>query len=84
MTLEDVLRLPLPGRVDDVVEPLPAPDVVPTRHRPQHAEYRAIDPLLAETEARVRADAALGELDSVVTLDRLVDLAGRVLLRRVV
>jgi len=84
MTLEDVLRLPLPGRVDDVVEPLPAPDVVSTRHRQQHAEYRAIDPLLAETEARVRADAALGELDSVVTLDRLVDLAGRVLLRRVV
>ena len=80
MTLEDVLRAPLPGRVDDVVERLQAPDVVPTRHRQRHAEYRAIDPLLAETEARVRADEAL----SVVTLARLVGLAGRVLLRRVV
>jgi len=57
---------------------------MPTRDRQQHAEYRAIDPLLAETEACVRADEALGELDSVVTLDRLVGLAGRVLLRRVV
>jgi len=57
---------------------------MPTRDRPQHAEYRAIDPLLAETEACVRADEALGELDSVVTLDRLVGLPGRVLLRRVV
>ena len=84
MTLEDVLRAPLPGRVDDVVERLQAPDVVPTRDRQRHAEYRAIDPLLAETEACVRADEALGELDSVVTLDRLVGLAGRVLLRRVV
>ena len=84
MTLEDVLRAPLPGRVDDVVERLQAPDVVPTRDRQRHAEYRAIDPLLAETEARVRADAALGELDSVVTLDRLVGLASRGLLRRVV
>ena len=84
MTLEDVLRAPLPGRVDDVVERLQARDVVPTRDCQRHAEYSAIDPLLAETEACVRADEALGELDSVVTLDRLVGLAGRVLLRRVV
>ena len=91
---------------------------MPTRDRQQHAEYRAIDPLLAETEACVRADEALGELDSVVamwnvrraraaawvngetlwalrdvpfaggrfvvTLDRLVGLASKGLLRRVV
>jgi len=31
-----------------------ARDVVPARGSPQHADFRAIDPLLAETEARVR------------------------------
>ena len=111
-----------------LVETCRALDVVPTRGCPQHADFRAIDPLLAETEARVRADfatglvgwadEALGELDSVVamwnvrraraaawvnaetlwairdvpfagarfvvTLDRLVGLASRGLLRRVV
>ena len=111
-----------------LVETCRALDVVPTRNCPQHADFRAIDPLLAETEARVRADfatglvgwadEALGELDSVVamwnvrraraaawvnaetlwavrdvpfagarfvvTLDRLVGLASRGLLRRVV
>lgn len=111
-----------------LVETCRALDVVPTHDCPQHADYRAIDPLLAETEARVRADFAtglvgwaddaLGELDSVVamwnvrraraaawvngetlwavrdvpfagarfavTLDRLVGLASRGLLRRVV
>ena len=94
----------------------------------QHDDFRALDPLLAETERRVRrdfatglvgwADDALGELDNlvamwnvrkaraaawvnaetlwairevpfagarfVVTLDRLVGLASRGLLRRVV
>jgi hypothetical protein len=98
------------------------------RGGPQHKDFTAIDVLLAETEARVRAefatglvgwaDEALGELDSVVamwnvrrarsaawvnaetlwalrdlplaagrfavTLDRIVGLAGRGLLRRVV
>lgn len=111
-----------------LVETCRALDVVPVRGCPQHADFRAIDPLLDETEARVRADfatglvgwadEALGELDSVVamwnvrraraaawvnaemlwavrevpfagarftvTLDRLVGLAGRGLLRRVV
>ncbi|HYK06990.1 MAG TPA: DUF5995 family protein [Gaiellaceae bacterium] len=111
-----------------LVETCRALDVVPVRGCPQHADFRAIDPLLAETEARVRADfatgvvgwadEALGELDSVVamwnvrrarsaawvnaetlwairdvpfagarfvvTLDRLVGLASRGLLRRVV
>lgn len=111
-----------------LVETCRALDVVPSRGCPQHADFRAIDPLLAETEARVRADLAtglvgwaddaLGELDSVVAmwnvrkaraaawvngetlwavrdvpfagarfvvaLDRLVGLASRGLLRRVV
>jgi hypothetical protein len=111
-----------------LVETCRALDVVPRRGCPQHVDFRAIDPLLAETEARVRADFAtglvgwaddaLGELDSVValwnvrqaraaawvnaetlwavrdvpfagarflvTLDRLVGLASRGLLRRVV
>lgn len=111
-----------------LVETCRALDVVPTRTCPQHADFRAIDPLLAETEAQVRADFAtglvgwaddaLGELDSVVamwnvrraraaawvngetlwalrdvpfagarftvTLDRLVGLASKGLLRRVV
>jgi uncharacterized protein DUF5995 len=111
-----------------LVETCRALDVVPTHTCPQHADFRAIDPLLAETEAQVRADfatglvgwadEALGELDSVVamwnvrraraaawvngetlwalrdvpfaggrfvvTLDRLVGLASKGLLRRVV
>ena len=111
-----------------LVETCRALDVVPTPTCPQHADFRAIDPLLAETEAQVRADfatglvgwadEALGELDSVVamwnvrraraaawvnaetlwalrdvpfagarfvvTLDRLVGLASKGLLRRVV
>ena len=111
-----------------LVETCRALDVVPERGCPQYADFRAIDPLLAETEVRVRADfatglvgwadEALGELDSVVamwnvrraraaawvnaetlwavrtiplagarfvvTLDRLVGLASRGLLRRVV
>jgi len=111
-----------------LVETCRALDVVPTHSCPQHADFRAIDPLLAETEAQVRADfatglvgwadEALGELDSVVamwnvrraraaawvngetlwalrdvpfaggrfvvTLDRLVGLASKGLLRRVV
>ena len=111
-----------------LVETCRALEVVPVRGCPQHVDFRALDPLLAETEARVRADFAtglvgladetLGELDSVVamwnvrkaraaawvnaemlwavrdvpfagarfvvTLDRLVGLAGRGLLRRVV
>jgi hypothetical protein len=111
-----------------LVETCRALDVRPARGCPQHADFRAIDPLLAETEAQVRADfatglvgwadTALGELDSVVamwnvrkaraaawvnaetlwairdvpfagarfvvTLDRLVGLASRGLLRRVV
>jgi hypothetical protein len=110
-----------------LVETCRALDIRPVRGCPQHADFRAIDPLLAETEARVRADFAtglvgwaddaLGELDSVVamwnvrkaraaawvngetlwsvrdvpfagarfvvTLDRLVGLASRGLLRRV-
>jgi len=37
-----------------------ARDVVPARGSPQHADFRAIDPLLAETEARVRRDFATG------------------------
>ena len=111
-----------------LVETCRALAVVPVRGCPQHVDFRALDPLLAETEARVRADFAtglvgladetLGEIDSVVamwnvrkaraaawvnaemlwavrdvpfagarfvvTLDRLVGLAGRGLLRRVV
>ena len=110
-----------------LVETCRAERVRPVRGRPQHVDFRAIDPLLAETEARVRedfatgvvgwADEALGELDSVVamwnvrraraaawvnaetlwalgdipfagarfvvTLDRMVGLASRGLLRRV-
>ena len=110
-----------------LVETCRALDIRPVRGCPQHADFRAIDPLLAETEAKVRADfatglvgwadEALGELDSVVamwnvrkaraaawvngetlwavrdlpfagarfvvTLDRLVGLASRGLLRRV-
>ena len=61
-----------------LVETCRALDVVPARGCPQHGDFRAIDPLLAETEARVRADFAtglvgwaddaLGELDSVVAM----------------
>ena len=61
-----------------LVETCRARDVVPAHGSPQHADFRAIDPLLAETEARVRrdfstglvgwADEALGELDSVVAM----------------
>jgi hypothetical protein len=61
-----------------LVETCRARGVEPVRHGPQHADFRAIDPLLAETEARVRgelatgvvgwADEALGELDSVVAM----------------
>ena len=61
-----------------VVETCRARAIVPRRGSPQHADFRAIDPLLAETEARVRADfatglvgwadEALGELDSVVAI----------------
>src|SRR5687768_4039573 len=111
-----------------LVETCRALDVIPIRGCPQHADFRAIDPLLDDTEARIRADfatglvgwadEALGELDTVVAmwnvrraraaawinaetlwairdvpfagarfvvgLDRLVGLAGRGLLRRVV
>ena len=111
-----------------LVETCRARGLALARGGPQHADFRAIDPLLAETEAQVRselatglvgwADEALGELDSVVamwnvrkaraaawvnaetlwalrdvpfvagrfavTLDRMVGLAGRGLLRRVV
>lgn len=111
-----------------LVETCRARRVAIARGSPQHADFRAIDSLLAETEARVRAelatgvvgwaDDALGELDSVVamwnvrraraaawvnaetlwvlrdvpfaagrfavTLDRMVGLAGRGLLRRIV
>ena len=111
-----------------LVETCRALDVTPVRGCPQHGDFRAIDPMLAETEARVRADfatglvgladEALGELDSVlamwnvrraraaawvnaetiwairdvpfagarfiVTLDRLVGVASRGLLRRIV
>ena len=61
-----------------LVETCRARGIVPVRGSPQHADFRAIDPLLAETEARVRrdfatglvgwADEALGELDSVVAM----------------
>jgi hypothetical protein len=61
-----------------LVETCRALDVSPVRGCPQHADFRAIDPLLAETEAWVRADfatglvgwadEALGELDSVVAM----------------
>jgi uncharacterized protein DUF5995 len=111
-----------------LVETCRSLDIVPTTTCAQHADFRAIDPLLAATEAQVRADfatglvgwadEALGELDSVVamwnvrraraaawvngetlwalrdvpfaggrfvvTLDRLVGLASKGLLRRVV
>jgi hypothetical protein len=111
-----------------LVETCRALDVAPVRGCPQHGDFRAIDPLLAETEARVRADfatglvgladEALGELDTVlamwnvrraraaawvnaetiwairdvpfagarfiVTLDRLVGVASRGLLRPIV
>jgi len=110
-----------------LVETCRARRLVPLRGSPQHVDFGAIDGLLAETEARVRADfarglvgwadEALGELDSVVamwnvrraraaawvnaealwalrdvplaagrfavTLDRLVGLAGRGLVRPV-
>lgn len=61
-----------------LVETCRARDVALVRGGTQHADFRAIDPLLAETEARVRrelatglvgvADEALGELDSVVAM----------------
>ena len=61
-----------------LLETCRARDVVPARGCPHHTDFRAIDPLLAETEARVRkelatglvgwADEALGELDSVVAM----------------
>lgn len=61
-----------------LVETCRARGVEPVRHCPQHRDFRAIDPLLAETEAKVRrelatglvgwADEALGELDSVVAM----------------
>jgi len=63
MTLEDVLRAPLPGRVADVVERL-----------------QAIEEALPERDG-VRAFTALYR---AVTLDRLLGLASRGLLRRVV
>ena len=110
-----------------LVETCRARRLVPLRGSPQHVDFGSIDGLLAETEARVRADLArglvgwadeaLGELDSVVamwnvrraraaawvnaealwalrdvplaagrfavTLDRLVGLAGRGLVRPV-
>jgi hypothetical protein len=110
-----------------LVETCGARRLVPLRGSPQHVDFGSIDGLLAETEARVRADLArglvgwadeaLGELDSVVamwnvrraraaawvnaealwalrdvplaagrfavTLDRLVGLAGRGLVRQV-
>jgi hypothetical protein len=110
-----------------LVETCRARGLAPLRGSPQHADFRAVDVLLERTEARVRADfavglvgwadEALGELDSVVamwnvrkarsaawvngetlwalrelpftagrfvvTLDRLVGLAGRGLLRPV-
>ena len=110
-----------------LVETCRARGVAPVRGCPQHDDFRAIDDVLAATEARVRAefatglvgwaDEALGELDNVVamwnvrraraaawvnaetlwalrdlpfagprfavTLDRLVGLAGRGLLRPV-
>ena len=43
-----------------LVETCRARDVVPARVSPQHADFRAIDPLLAETEARVRRNFATG------------------------
>lgn len=61
-----------------LVETCRARRITPVRGCPQHADFRAIDPLLAETEERVRrdfatgvvgmADEALGELDSVVAM----------------
>jgi hypothetical protein len=110
-----------------LVETCRARRVALVRGGPQHADFRAIDDVLADTEARVRADfatglvgwadEALGEVDSVVamwnvrkarsaawvnaetlwalrdlpfaagrfavTLDRLVGLAGRGLVRPV-
>lgn len=61
-----------------LVETCRARDVAPVRGGPQHADFRAVDVLLAETEALVRsefatglvgwADEALGELDSVVAM----------------
>lgn len=61
-----------------LVETCRAQRVSPRRGGPQYADFRAIDRLLAETEARVRvefatglvgvADEALGELDSVVAM----------------
>jgi hypothetical protein len=98
MTLEDVLRAPLPTRIEGVVERMGAIEEALSAHdgarvhaalprgvvlvqvhgSPQHADFRAIDPLLAETETRVRrdfatglvgwADEALGERDSVVAM----------------
>jgi hypothetical protein len=61
-----------------LVETCRARRVAPARGGPQHVDFRAIDSLLAETEAQVReefatglvgwADDALGELDSVVAM----------------
>lgn len=61
-----------------LVETCRALGVTPARGCPQHDDFRAIDPLLAETEERVRrelatglaglADEALGDLDSVVAM----------------
>jgi len=61
-----------------LVETCRARNVAPVRGCPQHDDFRAIDPLLAETEERVRsefatglvgiADDALGDLDSVVAM----------------
>lgn len=61
-----------------LVETCRAQRVAPRRGGPQHADFRAIDRLLAETEARVRsefatglvgvADEALGDVDSVVAM----------------
>ncbi|HUH15669.1 MAG TPA: DUF5995 family protein [Gaiellaceae bacterium] len=61
-----------------LVETCRALGVTPARGCPQHDDFRAIDPLLAETEEQVRrelatglaglADEALGELDSVVAM----------------
>jgi Family of unknown function (DUF5995) len=61
-----------------LVETCRARRVVPVRGCPQHADFRLIDGLLAETETQVRgelatglvgwADEALGELDSVVAM----------------
>lgn len=61
-----------------LVETCRARGVTPVRGCPQHRDFRLVDGLLAETEAKVRdelatglvgwADEALGELDSVVAM----------------